>query len=385
LGGKDRFRPITGLPVSTYFSAYKFLWMYENVPNVKASVDSGDALVGTVDSWLIYELTGGARNGGVHLTDATNASRTNLMSLATLDWHDEFLPLFHLSRSALPRIISNSELFGHVTSGPMSGVPIMGCLGDQQAALLGQRCIEGEAKNTYGTGCFLLLNTGKTPVPSSHGLLTTLGYKLGPEKEACYALEGSVAVGGMGFSWLRDNLHIIDSPEEAQTLASSVDDTAGVYFVPAFSGLMAPRWIDSARGVIVGLTLASTRAHICRAMHEAIAFQSLEVLNAMIKDSGIGKLSVLRVDGGAVQNSLLMQMQASIAQTDVQVPQFRETTALGAALASGLAAGFWTEGQVFAHPYSFTSYHPKMTADEADKKLASWCKAVSISLDLASL
>ncbi|GIM04542.1 hypothetical protein Vretimale_9090 [Volvox reticuliferus] len=343
-GGRDAFRSVTGLPISPYFSATKYLWMYENVPAVRAAVDSGDAAVGTIDSWLIWQLTGGA-SGGSHVTDVTNASRTLLMDLETLDWHEPTLAAFRCPRTVLPRIVSNSEYYGLIiptcatepTRGsgwkyygsgapewvqhplePLLGVPITGCLGDQMAAMLGQRCRPGEAKNTYGTGCFMLLNTGQRRIASTHGLLTTVAFKLGPEKPVHYALEGSVAVAGSGISWLRDNLGLIDSAAESEVLAASVPDTGGVYFVPAFSGLLAPHWRADARGVLLGMTSFTTRAHVVRAMLEAICFQTREVLDAMRRDAELdehhGGLTALRVDGGAAANDLLMQLQADLLQ-----------------------------------------------------------------------
>ncbi|GFR41737.1 hypothetical protein Agub_g2490 [Astrephomene gubernaculifera] len=368
-GGRDAFRGITGLPISPYFSATKYLWLYDHVPEVRAAVDCGDAAVGTVDSWLIWQLTGGA-GGGVHVTDVTNASRTLLMDLDSLDWHPPTLAAFRCPREVLPRIVSNAEVYGTITANrhnghregyngrngdqdhPLAafeGVPIAGSLGDQMAAVLGQRCRPGEAKNTYGTGCFMLLNTGGRRIASTHGLLTTLAFKLGPGQPANYALEGSVAVAGLGVSWLRDNLGLIGSAGESGELAASVKDTGGVYFVPAFSGLLAPRWRADARGVLIGMTSFTTRAHVVRAMLEAICFQSREVLDAMRQDAGLqGGLAALRVDGGAAANDLLMQLQADLLQVPVLRPAFRETTSLGAALAAGLAVGFWSEEEIFA-------------------------------------
>eukprot|EP00882_Tetradesmus_deserticola_P007483 GHRQ01007882.1.p1 GENE.GHRQ01007882.1~~GHRQ01007882.1.p1 ORF type:complete len:387 (+),score=181.69 GHRQ01007882.1:614-1774(+) len=258
-GGKQAFRAVTGLPVSTYFSAYKFQWMRQHVPAVAAAVENGDAMFGTVDSWLIYCLTGGL-DGGVHVTDVTNASRTNLMELASLAWHGPTLELFGAPPAMMPRIASNAEVYGRVAAGPLAGVPIAGCLGDQMAALLGQRAAPGEAKNTYGTGCFMLLNTGPSLTPSSHGLLTTLAHQLGPAAAPCYALEGSVAVAGLGVSWLRDNLRLLDSADDSGPIAASVPDTGGVYFVPAFSGLLAPHWQEDARGALLGMTGAAGQA-----------------------------------------------------------------------------------------------------------------------------
>lgn len=399
LGSKDFFRPVTGLPISTYFSAFKFKWLYDNVEVVKQAVDAGDALFGTMDSWLIYQMTGGARDG-VHVTDVTNASRTMLFSLETGQWHEPFLSYFSMPASVLPRICSNAEVYGHVAQPhhpAYQGVPISGCLGDQMAAMLGQRCQAGEAKNTYGTGCFMLLNTGEKPtkrnlqptaqlVPSTHGLLTTVAFKLGQEEPTQYALEGAIAVAGLGISWLCDNLCVTENPENAEQLAGSVPDTAGVYFVPAFSGLLAPHWDNTARGVILGLTAFSTRAHVVRAMLEAICWQSREVLDAMRRDAELEGLAVLRVDGGASVNNLLMQMQADVLQVPVLRPHFQETTCLGACLAAGLGAGIWNVAHVFAgHSYNNTKFTPAMPTDEAERRYTRWQLAVSRSLQLAQL
>ncbi|KAF6261584.1 hypothetical protein COO60DRAFT_1268650 [Scenedesmus sp. NREL 46B-D3] len=380
-GGKQHFRGVTGLPVSTYFSAYKFQWMCQHAPGVAAAVESGDAMFGTVDSWLIYCLTGGV-DGGVHVTDVTNASRTNLMELASLSWHGPTLALFGAPPAMMPRIASNAEVYGHVAAGPLAGVPIAGCLGDQMAALLGQRAAPGEAKNTYGTGCFMLLNTGHTLTPSNHGLLTTLAHQLGPRASPSYALEGSVAVAGLGISWLRDNLRIIDSADDSEPIAASVPDTGGVYFVPAFSGLLAPHWQEDARGVLLGMTAFTTRGHVVRALLEAICFQSREQASGLI-----ATLNMLRVDGGASHNDLLMQLQSDILQVPVQRPLFQETTALGAALAAGLTVGLWDEAFVATPPPpgKAATFVPAASKAEADKRYTHWKKAVSRCLDLADL
>ncbi|KXZ50423.1 hypothetical protein GPECTOR_16g597 [Gonium pectorale] len=422
-GGRDAFRAVTGLPVSPYFSATKYLWLYDNVPEVRAAVDGGDACVGTVDSWLIWQLTGGAE-GGVHVTDVTNASRTLLMDLDSLDWHDPTLEAFRCPRAALPRIASNAEVYGHITPtaatdmpyghvwqqaaaaadgggavngggahplAALAGVPIAGSLGDQMAAVLGQRCRPGEAKNTYGTGCFMLLNTGQRRIASTHGLLTTVAFKLGPAKPTNYALEGSVAVAGLGISWLRDNLGLIGSAAESEELAASVRDTGGVYFVPAFSGLLAPRWRADARGVLLGMTSFTTRAHVVRAMLEAICFQTREVLDAMRHDAQLdehhGGLGALRVDGGAAANDLLMQLQADLLQVPVLRPAFRETTSLGAALAAGLAVGFWSREEVFAGHGAgrVDAFAPAVGGGAAARRYGRWRKAVERALDLADL
>jgi len=423
LGSKDYFRPVTGLPISTYFSGFKFAWMYENVPAVKAAVDEDMACFGTIDSWLIWQLTGGPQ-GGVHVTDVTNASRTMLMDLSSCTWHQPYLPLFHMRPSCLPKIVSNAEVYGHTADlhGALHNIPISGCLGDQMAALLGQRCVEGEAKNTYGTGCFMLLNTGPKAIQSRHGLLTTTSFKLGPEEPMQYALEGAVAVAGLGISWMCDSMGIATDPTEFENLANSVPDTGGVYIVPAFSGLLAPHWDDTARGAILGLTGFSTKAHLARAMLEAIAWQAREVLDAMRADIGHGKedaaaaaagwstgsgsgagpsvdtgnrvsgggsgnsLRVLRVDGGAAKNGLLMQLQADVLQVPVVRPNFQETTVLGAALAAGLGANVWTKEQIFAAlSYSNTEFRPSITAADADKRYTHWKKAVSRSLGTSDL
>ena len=490
-GGRDQLRAVCGLPVSTYFSAPKWAWMRENSARVRDALNAGTACLGTVDSWLIYRLTGAAK---VHATDVTNASRTMMLDLATRDWHAPTLELLDIPRGALPEVRSNSEVYGVVDVGAHSsyfgdemfafvaasgaregrdaataaeaavaaaeraraaygGVPVAGSLGDQMAALLGQRCGPGEAKNTYGTGCFMLLNTGPgRPVPSAHGLLTTVGFQLGPEAAPHYALEGSVAVAGRGVSWLKDNLGLIACADESEALASSVPDTGGVYFVPAFSGLLAPRWDDTARGALLGLTGHTTRAHVVRAMLEAVCFQTREVLEAMRADArdsakaaaaggggggaaagggagggggggeegaaaagaaaaaaeAAGRLSVLRVDGGAATNALLMQLQADLLQVDVERPAFLETTAMGAALAAGLAVGFYS--REFVEPWAVEGgggkkggraedgdgggaaaaggarvFAPRVSADEAARRYAHWNKAVSRSVGLADL
>ncbi|KAG1678004.1 hypothetical protein FOA52_000799 [Chlamydomonas sp. UWO 241] len=395
-GGINHFREKTGLPISTYFSSFKFKWMYENVDDVKRAVDAGDACFGTVDSWIIYMLTGGAQGGGVHVTDVSNAARTGLMDLATCAWDPELCTTFGVTPHCLPRIVSNAEVYGHVAKFPFEGVPISGCIADQHAAMLGQRCVKGEAKNTYGTGAFLMLNTGSDVVHSSHGLLTTVAYRLGPSAETQYALEGAIAVAGRGVSWLVENLGIAADPEELiatytaeERLAKSVDSTSGVYFVPAFSGLLAPRWDSSARGALLGLTSFSTKAHIARAMLEAICFQSREVLEAMQVDAqaaGLGKITVLRVDGGASQNGLLMQTQADVLQVPVRRPAFQETTALGAALAAGIGIGMWTEKDVMrSHAYDSTDFRPNIGPKRAAERFEKWNIAVEHSFQLARL
>jgi len=338
VGGQDRLRAQTGLPLATYFAGPKVRWILDNVPAARERAERGDALFGTVDSFLVWWLTGGP-DGGVHVTDVTNASRTLLMDLATLDWDDELLRIVGVPRAMLPQICSSSEIYG-TARGALTGVPVAGILGDQQAATMGQGCYEpGEAKNTYGTGCFMLLNTGEQIVPSRSGLLTTVCYKLG-EQPAVYALEGSIAIAGALVQWLRDNLGLIADSGEIESLARTVEDNGGIYFVPAFSGLFAPYWRSDARGAIVGLTRYINKGHIARATLEATAFQTREVLDAMERDSGV-RLSRLKVDGGMVGNDLLMQFQADTLGVPVVRPRVAETTALGAAYAAGLAVGFW--------------------------------------------
>jgi len=379
-GGQDRFRAQTGLPLATYFSGLKIRWILAQVPGVREPSEAGDVLFGNIDTFLIWKLTGGP-NGGVHVTDVTNASRTQLMNLATSDWDKDILNAFGIPRSMLPRICSSSEVYGHVQGGMISGVPIAGDLGDQQAALVGQTCLKpGQAKNTYGTGCFLLLNTGLHPVQSSHGLLTTVAYKLG-DQPAHYALEGSVAITGALVQWLRDNLGLIRTSSEIETLARTVEDNGGVYFVPAFSGLFAPYWKASARGVIAGLTRYATKGHLARAVLEATAFQTREILEAMEKDSGI-KLDVLRTDGGMVEDELLMQFQADILDKAVVRPTIKETTALGAAYAAGLAVGFFRDADELCANWSVDkTWTPNMDPSRRESMYRMWKKAVSRTFD----
>jgi glycerol kinase len=378
-GGKDRLRALTGLPLASYFSGLKLAWLFEHAPKARQMAQDGEALFGTIDSWLIWNLTGGA-NGGRHVTDATNASRTQLMNLETLQWDDSILQLFDIPRACLPEIRSSSEVYG-VCADVFSGVRIGGALGDQHGALLGQACLRaGEAKNTYGTGCFLLMNTGEKPHFSKHGLVTTLAYKLGDAKPI-YALEGSIAIAGALVQWLRDNLGIIQSSKDVEALAESVPDNGDVYFVPAFSGLYAPRWRDDARGVIAGLTRYSTKAHIARASLEAAAFQTREVLAAMIADSGV-EVGELRVDGGMAANNLLMQFQADILDAPVVRPHCLETTALGAAYAAGLAVGFWKgTDDIIANWRAERRFTPRMEKNERIRLVTSWDKAVERSLN----
>jgi glycerol kinase len=344
-GGKDRLRTKTGLPLASYFSGLKLKWLLDTVPEARAKAERGDALFGTIDSWLVWSLTGGP-DSGLHITDVTNASRTQLMDLAALDWDEEILALFDIPRACLPRINSSSEVYG-IAREPLAGVPIAGILGDQQAALVGQACFEaGQAKNTYGTGCFMLMNTGPTPFASTCGLLTTLGYKFG-EQNQVYALEGSIAVTGALVQWLRDSLSLIAASGEVETLARTVEDNGGVVIVPAFSGLYAPYWNEAARGLIGGLTRFANKGHIARAALEATAYQTRDVLDAMVKDTGIA-VKELRTDGGMVVNELLMQFQADILDVPVVRPKVTETTALGAAYAAGLATGVAGLGQLRA-------------------------------------
>ena len=379
-GGQDRFRAQTGLPLASYFSALKLHWLLREVPGARAQAEAGDALFGTMDSWLLWNLTGGVSRG-IHLTDVTNASRTQLMSLANLAWDPELLAAFDIPRACLPRIAASSEVYGEAVLPALRGVPIGGILGDQQAALVGQACFRpGEAKNTYGTGCFLLMNTGAKPVPSRAGLVTTVAYQLG-RQAPCYALEGSIAVTGALIQWLRDNLGLISSSSEIEALASRVQDNGDVYFVPAFSGLYAPYWIGSARGVIAGLTGYANRAHIARAALEATAYQTRDVLMAMERDSGEA-LKELRVDGGMVVNGLLMQFQADILDTAVVRPRVIETTALGAAYAAGLAVNFWRGQQDLVANWGVdTRWTPKMDEGRRTHLYTSWKKAIDKSLN----
>ena len=381
-GGADRYRAQTGLPLSTYFSGLKIRWILENVPGVRERAESGDVLFGNVDTFLAWHLTGGI-DGGLHLTDVTNASRTQLMNLVTLEWDRDILRDFEIPDAILPRIHSSSEVYAAIRHRHLAGVPIAGILGDQQAALVGQNCFSpGDAKNTYGTGCFLLMNTGDRPVASTHGLLTTVAYKFGEEK-ALYALEGSVAITGALVQWLRDNLGLIQTSAEIEMLAKTVADNGGVYFVPAFSGLFAPYWKDSARGVIVGLTRYVNRGHLARAALEATAFQTREVVEAMEKDSGVS-LATLRVDGGMVANQLLMQFQSDILNRLVVKPVTHETTALGAAYAAGLAVGFYKDlDDLRSNWTADRTWTPGMSDATRQSLYASWKKAVTRSFDWA--
>jgi glycerol kinase len=380
-GGVDRFAKTVGLPLSTYFAGTKIVWILENVAGARERAEAGDLLFGTTDSWVLWNLTGGT-DGGVHVTDVTNASRTMFMRLDTLDWDDGILGEFGVPRSMLPQIRSSSEVYGVAESSSLlREVPIAGILGDQQAATFGQAAFEaGEAKNTYGTGNFVIFNTGTEIVHSGNGLLTTLGYKLG-DAPAHYALEGSIAVTGSLIQWLRDNLGIIGSASEVEALAASVDDSGGAYFVPAFSGLFAPYWRSDARGALVGLTRFVTKAHIARAALEATAFQSREVLDAVNADAGV-PLRELKVDGGMVGNDLLMQFQADILGVPVIRPVVAETTALGAAYVAGLAVGFWGGLDELRQNWREDArWEPSLPADEIERRLRLWKKAVTRTLD----
>jgi glycerol kinase len=374
-GGQDRFRAKVGLPLATYFSGPKIRWILDNVPGAREKAEAGDLVFGNMDTWCIWNLTGGV-NGGVHVTDVTNASRTMLMNLETLDWDDEILGIMGVPKSMLPEIKASSEVYGKCV-GDLDGVPVAGDLGDQQAALFGQTCFSaGEAKNTYGTGCFMLMNTGEKIVPSKSGLLTTLGYKIG-DKPAVYALEGSIAITGALVQWLRDNLGMIEKSTDIEALAASVEDNGGVYFVPAFSGLFAPYWKGDARGVIAGLTRYVTKGHIGRAVLEATAWQTREVLDAMNTDSGV-PLTALKVDGGMVFNNLLMQFQSDVLGVPVIRPVVAETTALGAAYAAGLAVGYWAEIEDLRENWARDAeWTPAMSAELRDKEYAQWKKAVT--------
>jgi glycerol kinase len=388
-GRGEVIRRKAGLPPATYFSGGKLQWLLENVPGLRKDAENGDALFGTPDVWVLWNMTGGV-NGGVHVTDPTNASRTMLMDLETLDWDDELLSFFGIPRSMLPTIrpSSSPEPYGMtLKDGPMIGeVPVTASLGDQQAAMVGQVCLKpGEAKNTYGTGNFLLLNTGEKIVRSQNGLLTTVCYQFatrdGREAKPVYALEGSIAVTGSAVQWLRDQLGIISGAADSEALASQVEDNGGIYFVPAFSGLFAPYWRSDARGAIVGLSRFNSNAHIARATLEAICYQSRDVVDAMAADSGV-KLEVLKVDGGVTLNELCMQIQANVLGVDVVRPQVPETTALGAAYAAGLAVGYWSDPEdLRANWHESRRWKPHWTEEQRAKGYAGWRKAVERTLD----
>jgi glycerol kinase len=378
-GGQDRFRDITGTPLSVYFSGPKIAWMLEHVNGLREDAENGKAIFGNMDTWLVWNLTGGT-DGGLHVTDVTNASRTFLMNVETLEWDKKMISVLGIPRTMLPEIKSSSTVYGEAKD-LLPGVPVAGILGDQHAALFGQACYDsGEAKNTYGTGCFMLMNTGTQPVPSKSGLLTTLGYKIG-DQEAVYALEGSIAITGALVQWLRDNLRMIASAGEIEALAKTVEDTGGIYFVPAFSGLFAPYWRSDARGVIVGLTRYINRGHIARAALEATAYQVREVLDAMEKDSGV-RLRALKVDGGMVVNETLMQFQADILDVPVIRPVVAETTCLGAAYAAGLAVGFWADVDSLRKNWQEDKrWMPEMPEAKRKKLYAGWKKAVTRTFD----
>jgi len=377
-GGQDRFRGRTGLPLTTYFAGLKLRWILDNVEGARQQAESGEALFGTIDSWLTWNLTGGAK-GGAHLIDVTNASRTQLMNLASCAWDDEMLAEFAIPRSCLPRIVSSSEVYGETSTAWLPGVKLAGILGDQQAALVGQTCFApGEAKNTYGTGSFLLMNTGTKPVQSKAGLLTTLAYRFGGEAP-CYALEGAIAITGALVQWLRDNLGLFEAAPQIEPLAASVEDNGDVYFVPAFSGLYAPYWRDDARGLIAGLTRYATRAHLARAALESTAYQVRDVVEAMQADCGI-RLSSLRTDGGMVANNLLMQFQADMLDAPVIRPKVTETTALGAAYAAGLAVGFWDNTEDLRANWAIDrTWTPGMARERREHYYKRWKKAVERS------
>ncbi len=375
-GGQNRFRLTTGLPLATYFSGPKIKWILNNIPETRERAEKGELLFGNMDTWLIWNLT------GQHVTDVTNASRTLLMDLNTLDWNKKILGVLGIPRCMLPEIRSSSEIFGSVrTDLPLQNVPVAGDLGDQQAALFGQTCYHiGEAKNTYGTGCFMLLNTGQKPIQSKSGLLTTLGYKIG-DQSAVYALEGSIAITGALVQWLRDNLGLIEKSSDVEDLANTVEDNGGIYFVPAFSGLFAPYWRSDARGAIVGMTRYVNKGHIARATLEATAFQTREVLDAMKADSDVS-LTALKVDGGMVFNESLMQFQADVLNVPVIRPKVAETTALGAAYAAGLAVGFWKDyDELRANWGKDKEWKPQMGVDTRETLYSGWKKAVTRTFD----
>lgn len=378
-GGQNRFREKTGLPLSTYFSGLKIAWILDNVKDAREEAERGNLLFGNIDSYLMWNLTGGI-NSGTHVTDVTNASRTQLMDLKTLQWDEEILGILKIPRSMLPEIRSSSECYGDMKRTSMAGVPISGILGDQHAALVGQTCFRpGEVKNTYGTGCFLLMNTGELKT-SKNGLVTTVAYQFGKQKPV-YALEGSIAVTGSLVQWVRDNLGLIDKSEDIEALAHTVKDNGGVYFVPAFSGLYAPYWKDSARGVITGLTRYATKGHLAHAVLQATAFQTRDVVEAMEADSGIA-LKELRTDGGMVVNDLLMQFQADILDRTVIRPAMKETTALGAAYAAGLACGYYQDTDDLIQNWETDrTWKPQMDQGTRDKLYKQWKKAVTRSFD----
>ncbi|XP_072049749.1 glycerol kinase-like [Amphiura filiformis] len=376
---KDHLQPLCGLPLSTYFSAVKLRWLMDNVKEVKEAVDKKKCAFGTVDSWLMWNFTGGTK-GGLHITDFTNASRTMLMNIQSLKWDDKLCSFFDIPKHVLPEIRSSAEVYGNMNKGVLAGVPIAGILGDQQAALVGQTCFKtGMAKNTYGTGCFLLYNTGEEAIFSKNGLLTTVAYKLGKDAPTVYALEGSVAITGAAVRWLRDNLGMIKDAKDIEPLAATVENTGGVYFVPAFSGLYAPYWQTDARGVICGMTQYTTKAHIARAVLEATCWQTRELLDAMNQDSGI-PLTQLQVDGGMTANNLLMQLQADILNLKVVRPSMPETTALGAAMAAGHAVGVWSLKPEDLTAITTDEYTPAIKEEEVNVRYDKWKLAVQKSM-----
>jgi glycerol kinase len=379
-GGQDRFREQVGLPLATYFSGPKVRWILDNVDGAREKAEAGDLIFGNMDTWLIWNLTGGT-DGGLHITDVTNASRTMLMNLTTLSWNEEIASIIGVPMSMLPEIRASSEVYGEVKSGAFQGVQLAGDLGDQQAATFGQTCFSpGEAKNTYGTGNFMLINTGTEPVQSKSGLVTTVGYKVG-DNDPVYCLEGSIAITGALVQWLRDNLKMIKAAPDVEELASSVQDNGGLYIVPAFSGLFAPYWKSNARGVFAGLTRYVTAGHIARATLEATAYQTREVVEAMATDSGVD-LESLKVDGGMVANDLLMQFQADLLGVPVIRPEVAETTALGAAYAAGLATGFWNSEEDLRNNWAEDKrWEPKMDAEQRDEYYKYWKKAVTRTFD----
>ncbi|XP_050311790.1 glycerol kinase [Anthonomus grandis grandis] len=372
---KNYLKPLCGLPISPYFSAVKLRWLLDNVPRIKKAVAANDCLFGTIDSWLIWNLTGGAQ-GGLHLTDVTNASRTMLMNIDSLKWDPVLLNFFGVPPAILPKIKSSSEVYGTIQVGSLRGVQLAGCVGDQQGALLGQQCLQrGQAKATYGTGCFLLYNTGTVKVSSAHGLITTVAYQLGPKSQPVYALEGSVAIAGAALNWLKDNMSLLPSFGDAQTIAEAaiLADAGEVYFVPAFSGLYAPYWQQEARGVIIGISEDTQGCHIVKAALDAVCYQTRDILEAMNKDYG-SHLTTLQVDGGMTANSLLMQLQADLAGVRVAKPSMAESTALGAAMVAGAAVGHWD----LAHPMEIPcdSWEVRVGEGERDIRYAKWKLAV---------
>ena len=382
--GPDRWKEIVGLPLATYFSGPKIRWILDNVEGARERAEAGELMAGTMDTWVLWNLTGGAENDGIHVTDVTNASRTMLMDLRSLTWDEEIAEAMGVPVAMLPAIRSSSEVYGECKPGVLNGTPVAGILGDQQAATFGQACLTpGTAKNTYGTGCFMLLNTGEEVVTSDNGLLTTLCYQLGGEKPA-YALEGSIAVAGSLVQWVRDNLGMISDASEIEGLATQVEDNGGAYIVPAFSGLFAPHWRPDARGAIVGLTRYVNRHHLARAVLESTAFQTMEVLEAMRADAARsgGSLTELKVDGGMVANETLMQFQADILDLDVVRPKVAETTALGAAYAAGLAVGYWeSTDDIEENWQEGARWSPQMDDAERERLARSWKKAVTKTLD----